>query len=180
MTTDESTDQDQEISQDEANDDSDLREQSGRLSTDRDDSTDEDGGDGSDEDGTDEDGSDEDGDEGMGEEDTFPRSYVKRLRDRSAGYRHRATAAEARADELARALFADRVRALDVLADPTDLEYSADLVDSPDELAAAVDDLVTRKPHLRRRGVMGDQAGNREQHDGSDAVSLLGIMRGGA
>src|SRR5690625_4194008 len=49
--------------------------------------------------------------------DQFPRPYVERLRARSAGYRARAKAAEGRAAELEKALFTERVRALDVLAE---------------------------------------------------------------
>ena len=117
---------------------------------------------------------DEDDEDG----DTVPRSYVKRLRERSAGYRTRANAAEARADELERALFTERVRALDVLADPTDLPFSAELLDDPDALRDAVDALVASRPHYRRRGV-ATGTGSHEEHAGP-GVSLLGLMRGGA
>jgi hypothetical protein len=37
------------------------------------------------------------------------------------------------------------------LADPTDLEFDEDHLDDPDALAAAVDDLLARKPHLASR-----------------------------
>ena len=84
----------------------------------------------------------EDGDEDEDQEDsdTFPRAYVKRLRERSTGYRLRAKTAEERASKLERELFTERVRALDVLADPTDLEFNADLLDDRDALEAAVTD----------------------------------------
>ena len=154
-----------EISEDEMTEDSDLQEQSSRLSTDRDDS---------------EAGPDADEDEDEQQGDTFPRPYVERLRARSAGYRTRATAAEARTGELEQALYTERVRALDVLADPTDLPYDPEALDDPDALRAAVADLVAKRPHLRRRGVAGAGTGTREQDDGTEPVSLLGIMRGGA
>lgn len=115
-----------------------------------------------------------------GDRDTFDRAYVKRLRARSAGYRTRANAAEGRVSELEHALFTERVRALDVLADPADLPYDPDALDDPDALRAAVADLVAKRPHLRRRGVAGGETGAREQHDSTDPVSLLGLMRGGA
>ena len=83
-----------------------------------------------------------------------------------------------RADELERALFTERVRALDVLADPTDLPFSAELLDDPDALRDAVDSLVSSRPHYRRRGV-ATGTGSREEHAGP-GVSLLGLMRGGA
>lgn len=115
------------------------------------------------------------------EGDTFPRPYVERLRARSAGYRTRANEAEARAGALERELFTERVRALDVLADPTDLDFDADLLDDQQKLQAAVDSAVAKKPHLRRRGVAGSETGARENSAGTgDSVSLLGLMRGGA
>lgn len=124
---------------------------------------------------------DEDEDEDEGEQqDQFPRPYVERLRARSAGYRARAKTAEDRAAELEGALFTERVRALDVLADPTDLPYDAELLDDADALREAVTELVGKRPHLRRRGVAGGETGARERTDTTETTSLLGIMRGGA
>ena len=122
---------------------------------------------------------DEDEDEDGGDGDTFPRSYVKRLRERSAGYRARAKDAEARTAELERALFTERVRALDVLADPSDLPFDAALLEDPDALRSAADDLVARRPHYRRRGVAAG-TGSRDEAGTGSGVSLLGLMRGGA
>ncbi len=121
---------------------------------------------------------DEDEDE---DGDSFPRSYVKRLRERSAGYRARAKTAEGRAAELERALFTERVRALDVLADPTDLPFNAEILDDPDALRDAVDALVRDRPHYRRRGT-ADPAGtgSRQRSRPADTVSLSAIMRGHA
>ncbi len=42
------------------------------------------------------------------------------------------------------------------LADPTDLAFNEDHLDDPDALAAAVDDLLARKPHLASRKPMGE------------------------
>ena len=42
-------------------------------------------------------------------------------------------------------------RATGRLADPTDLEFADDHLDDPDALAAAIDDLLARKPHLASR-----------------------------
>lgn len=123
----------------------------------------------------------EDDGDPLDEGDTFPRPYVQRIRDRSAGYRKRANAAEARTGELEAALWSERVRALGVLADPDDLAYSAELLDDPDAMADAVQALVTRKPHLRRRGAAPrDTTGADQRHDGTTSTSLLGIMRHGA
>ncbi len=132
-------------------------------------------------DGTDDDQQDDDGDDDQQDGDTFPRPYVERLRARSAGYRARAKQAEGRAGELERALFTERVRALDVLADPTDLPYDAELLDDPDALAEAVRQLVKDRPHYRRRGTLdGAGTGSRDRAGTSDGVSLAAIMRGQA
>ena len=131
----------------------------------------------------DEDPADEDEDEPAGDEDgdTFPRHYVERLRARSAGYRARAKTAEGRAAELERALFTERVRALDVLADPADLPYDGDLLEDPDAMRAAVDALVRERPHYRRRGTADPSStGSRHRSSPSDTVSLSAIMRGHA
>lgn len=121
----------------------------------------------------------DDEDDAGADGDTFPRAYVKRLRERSAGYRARAKDAEARTAELERALFTERVRALDVLADPSDLSFDAELLEDPDALRAAADDLVARRPHYRRRGVAAG-TGSRDEAGSGPGVSLLGLMRGGA
>lgn len=83
---------------------------------------------------------------------TFPRSYVERLRRESAGYRERAT----KGDTYAQRLHAELVRATGKLADPTDLAFDESHLDDPDALTAAVDDLLTRKPHLASRRPTGE------------------------
>ncbi|WP_041314562.1 hypothetical protein [Mycobacterium sp. JS623] len=87
--------------------------------------------------------------------DQFPRDYVERIRRESAGYRDKAKAAETRAEDLARQLFTARVSATGKLADATDLEWSADL-DDADKVNAAVDELLTAKPHLASRTPRGN------------------------
>lgn len=104
--------------------------------------------------------------------DSFPRDYVERLRDENARYRQRA----GRADEFAAALWTANVAATGRLADPTDLAMpdDADPLDA-DVLTAAVDDLLTRKPHLASRRPRG-QIGQGET--GSTAsVDLAGMLR---
>lgn len=124
---------------------------------------------------------DQEGDDDQQAGDTFPRPYVERLRARSAGYRARAKQAEERTGELERALFTERVRALDVLADPTDLPYDAELLEDSDALAEAVRQLVKDRPHYRRRGTLdGAGTGSRDRAGSTDGVSLTGIMRAGA
>ena len=114
-----------------------------------------------------------------GHRDTFDYAYVKRLRERGAGYRHRAKDAEAALDATRRELFRLRVESLGVLADPDDLEYSEELADDPEALADAANALVTRKPHLRSRRVRGN-VGQHAQNSAPDGVSLLGLLRDGA
>ena len=137
-----------------------------------------------DDDQQDDDQQDDDGDDdqdGDGDGDTFPRPYVERLRARSAGYRARAKQAEERTGELERALFTERVRALDMLADPTDLPYDPELLEDSDALAEAVRQLVKDRPHYRRRGTLdGTGTGSRDRAGSTDGVSLAAIMRGQA
>lgn len=94
-------------------------------------------------------------DEHQDDAETFPREYVEKLRGEAKGHRQRAEAAEKRNDELSRALWTTRVQATGKLADVSDLEYNADLLDDADALGAAIDDLVTRKPHLAARKISG-------------------------
>jgi hypothetical protein len=93
-----------------------------------------------------------DEDRGDDEADTFPRSYVEELRRESARYRERAH----NADQYARRLHTELVRATERLADPTDLEFNEDHLDDSDALAAALDDLLARKPHLASRRPTGE------------------------
>ena len=83
------------------------------------------------------------------EAETFPRSYVEELRRENARYRERAR----NADTYAKRLHTELVRATGRLADPTDLEFNEDHLDDPDALAAAVDELLARKPHLAAAGL---------------------------
>lgn len=104
--------------------------------------------------------------------DQFPRSYVERLRRESAGYRERAT----KGDIYAQRLHTEMVRATGKLADPTDLPFDAEHLDDPDVLAAAVDDLLARKPHLASRKPLGDIGQGPVSSNGS-GVDLAAILR---
>lgn len=86
------------------------------------------------------------------EPETFPRSYVEELRQENGKYRQRAQKAETYAQRL----HTELVRATGKLADPTDLPFSEDHLDDPDALAAAVDELLQRKPHLASRRPTGE------------------------
>lgn len=72
---------------------------------------------------------------------------MEKLRDENAKYRQRAR----QADELGQRLHTELVRATGRLADPSDLAYSEEHLADPDALAAAIDELLTRKPHLATR-----------------------------
>lgn len=113
------------------------------------------------------------------EPDVFDRPYVEKIRRESAGYRDRAKTAEARVDELSRALFTARVAATGKLADPTDLAFDAEALDDADKLAAAVDALTEAKPHLKSRRPVGD-VGQGVKGDTAPAFSLLDRLKGNA
>jgi hypothetical protein len=86
------------------------------------------------------------------EPDQFPRSYVEELRQENGRYRQRAQ----QADDLAQRLHTELVRATGKLADAGDLAFDESHLDDPEALAAAVDDLLDKKPHLGSRRPSGD------------------------
>lgn len=113
---------------------------------------------------------------GVEEEETFDRPYVEKLRKEAGDNRVKAKDQEETIDKLQRRLFLNEVKGLGKLADPTDLPYDAELVDDPDKLKEAVDDLLARKPHLGRRVPNGD-AGLGVGSEHSSGVDILGMMR---
>ncbi len=104
--------------------------------------------------------------------DTFPREVVERLRQENGRYRQRAQ----RADTLAQRLHTELVRATGRLADPTDLPFDEAHLDDPEALAAAVDDLLDRKPHLATRRPSGD-IGQGQRGPAAEGFSLLGLLK---
>lgn len=111
------------------------------------------------------------------EGDTFPRSYVEELRGENATYRNRAKDAETKADELAQALWTERVRSLGVLADPADLPYDPEALDDLDLIRQQADELLGAKPHLRTRKIT-ERAGQGER--GTESISLVELLQRGA
>lgn len=114
--------------------------------------------------------------EGTNENETFSREYVQSLREEAATYRTRAK----NADTYREALWAARVKEDGRLVDADDLPMpdDADPLDA-DAVSAAVDELIERKPHLKRReaaGVVGQ--GLTDSQDNS--VSLTSWLRGNA
>lgn len=117
-----------------------------------------------------------------GDPDTFPREYVERLREEAAGHRVKAQ----RADEAMSRLTGATVEKVTsgILADPTDLPVTLDLLDEngwpdPEKIEAAARDLVARKPHLGDRRPVGD-VGQGPRGDEVETVSLAALLRAGA
>ncbi len=61
------------------------------------------------------------------------------------------------------------------LADPSDLPYDEIHLDDETALTAAIDELLTRKPHLASRRPVGDIGQGATA--ASDSVDLAGILR---
>jgi hypothetical protein len=104
--------------------------------------------------------------------DTFPREVVERLRQENGKYRQRAQQAEGYAQRL----HTELVKATGRLADPTDLDFDESHLDDPDALAAAVDDLLARKPHLASRKPVGD-IGQGQRGGASEPFSLPQMLK---
>lgn len=118
----------------------------------------------------------DDDDGGSSESDeTDETAPVARARRQAARYRRELREVESERDELAAALWTERVAALGVLADPTDLPHDPEALHDPDRLRELADELVAAKPHLRSRRIR-ERAGQGEG-DGSGAVSLSGLLR---
>jgi hypothetical protein len=105
------------------------------------------------------------------EEEQFPRSYVEELREEAARHRTHAKDRDTLAHRLHEALVAGTGR----LADPSDLDFDEAHLDDPEALTAALDELLTAKPHLASRKIHGD-VGQGAQADTS-AVDLAGLLR---
>ncbi|AZL10557.1 hypothetical protein [Brevibacterium aurantiacum] len=105
------------------------------------------------------------------EPDTFPREYVEKLRDENARYRQRAS----QADDLAAKLHTALVTATGRLMDPSDLEFDEAHLEDPEELTAAIDELLEAKPYLGKRTPKGDIG--QGASGGSGTVNLVDIMR---
>lgn len=114
--------------------------------------------------------------EGSNENETFSREYVEQLRSEAAQYRTRAKSA----DNLREALWAERVKADGRLVDADDLPMpdDADPLDA-DSVSAAVDALIERKPHLKRRQASAGVGQGLTDHQ-DNSVSLTSWLRGNA
>lgn len=119
----------------------------------------------------------DDGDHGHddnGSEETFSRAYVEKLRKENAKYRERA----GKTDELAHRLHTALVAADGRLADPADLEFNEEHLDDPEALAAAVAELIERKPGLRAQKLRGDVGAGDRGTRKSPPADLISLIRG--
>lgn len=108
------------------------------------------------------------------EQQTFDRKYVEKLRKENAGYREKAK----RSEELEQQLHAALVRLDGRLADPADLPFDAGHLADEEALAAAVTELVNRKPGLKAQQLRGDVGAGKRGPDPKPSMDLLQIMRG--
>ncbi len=115
-----------------------------------------------------------------GDPETFPRAYVEQLRKENAEARVGAKRSEA----LSRALVTAYAEQTGRLADASDLPLTDDLLGEDgkpdrDKVLSAVDELLTRKPHLAATRPVGD-VGQGVRGDTTPAVSLAELLRAGA
>lgn len=108
------------------------------------------------------------------EPETFSREYVEKLRQENGKYQQRA----GESDSLAKRLHTELVRATGRLADPTDLPFDADHLADADKMAADIEDLLARKPHLATRRPVGEIGQGATPSGGT--VDLAAILRGKA
>ncbi|MDN4518150.1 hypothetical protein QYF68_09965 [Mycolicibacterium austroafricanum] len=104
--------------------------------------------------------------------DTFPREVVEDLRKENGRYRQRAQ----KADDYAKRLHTELVRATGKLADPSDLPFDEEHLADPERMSAAVDDLLARKPHLATRKPAGD-IGQGGRGSGDAPLGLLDLLK---
>jgi len=105
------------------------------------------------------------------EPETFPRDVVEKLREEAAGYRVKAKDR----DNLAHRLHVALVAATGRLADPTDLAFDETHIGDGEALTAALDDLLTRKPHLATRRPTGSVGQGVSVP--TDTLNLAGLLR---
>lgn len=117
----------------------------------------------------------EDDDQGD-DDDTFPRSYVQRLRERSNGYRLQLRERESEVETLQRQLFAERLQRLDLVIDHDAVPYDPALLDDDDALQEHVEGLLAAKPYLRKRKVSGN-IGQHSSNGGGSGFSLMDTLR---
>lgn len=107
---------------------------------------------------------------------TYSRADLQKLRADAAKYRTRAKDAEAKVDELARALFAARVAATGKLANPAEVLFNADILDDADAINEAVDAAIAERPYIRARRIAGD-VGQGPRGENTAPTDFSGLFR---
>ncbi|WP_181390344.1 hypothetical protein [Mycobacteroides abscessus] len=107
-----------------------------------------------------------------------PSEAEQKLADAEKRIAELADAAD-RADKYARALFEARVAATGRLADPTDMPFTAELVDDTEALTAAIDALLAAKPHLASRKPVWGDVGAGQTKSSDSGPSFADLFRGG-
>ncbi|MGE2692213.1 hypothetical protein [Mycolicibacterium pulveris] len=117
--------------------------------------------------------------EGDSEPLEFPRRVVDELRSEAKNLRERTKTAEADREQLAKRLHIELVRASGKLADPEDLDYDPEHLTDPEKLTAAIDALISRKPHLKSRRPQGSisQGVQQDSPDHDLGTILRGFVR---
>jgi hypothetical protein len=100
---------------------------------------------------------------------------LAKVRREAHNLRERTKAAEARADQLARALFTARVAATGKVSNPAEIAYDADLLDDADALNAAVDAAIAERPYIKSRKVSGDAG--QGQHGQTAPLDFSGLFK---
>lgn len=101
---------------------------------------------------------------------TFDAEYVTGLRNEAKGHREKAQA-------LATRLHTELVRQTGRLADPTELPFDAAHLEDPDALNAAIDELLTRKPHYAARTPQGNTIGQGVKDQGKPSGDWLSQLK---
>lgn len=100
---------------------------------------------------------------------TFDAEYVAQLKQEAIENRQNAKA-------LATRLHAELVRATGRLADPDDLEFDASHLESGEALNAAIDELLSRKPHFAARTPHGN-VGQGVKNGGAPQLNLMAELK---
>ncbi|MGV0680440.1 hypothetical protein ABQE62_29960 [Mycolicibacterium fortuitum] len=107
--------------------------------------------------------------EDVGDEETFDAQYVAQLKQEAIDHRQNAKA-------LATLLHTELVRATGRLADPSDLAFDNAHLDSPEALNAAIDELLSIKPHFASRTPHGS-VGQGVKDGGAPQLNLMAELK---
>ncbi|MFV8381185.1 hypothetical protein [Corynebacterium hindlerae] len=107
-------------------------------------------------------------------EDMFPRKVVEGLRKEAAKYRERAKAVDVLEQRLHEAL----VKLDGRLADPKDLAFDPEHLGDPEQLSAAITDLIARNPRMKAMRPVGDAGQGNRGAAKPEEFNLLTRIRG--